>query len=75
MVREERWKLIQYRAAGSNNTQLFDLAHDPDELQNLAQDDRFTSERERLEKLMLWARREFGDPVDFDKPVAASSKP
>jgi arylsulfatase A-like enzyme len=75
MVRDERWKLIQYRAAGSNNTQLFDLANDPDELRNLAKVDRITAERERLEKLMRRARQEFGDPVDFDKPVAASSKP
>ncbi len=75
MVRDERWKLIQYRAAGSNNTQLFDLAHDPDELQNLAEDDRFTAERERLKKLMLRARQEFGDPVDFDQPVGPALKP
>jgi arylsulfatase A-like enzyme len=75
MVRDERWKLIQYRAAGGNNTQLFDLAHDPDELKNLAQVEQFAAERVRLEKLMGRARREFGDPVDFDKPVAASSKP
>jgi arylsulfatase A-like enzyme len=72
MVRDERWKLIQYRAAGGNNTQLFDLAHDPDELKNLAQVEQFAAERARLEKLMGQARREYGDPVEFDKPVAAS---
>lgn len=75
MVRDERWKLIQYRAAGSNNTQLFDLANDPDELRNLAKVDRFAADRERLETLMLRARQEFGDPVDFDKPVGPTSKP
>lgn len=75
MVRDQRWKLIQYRAAGGNNTQLFDLAHDPDELKNLAQVEQFAAERARLENLMGQARKEFGDPVDFDKPVATSSKP
>lgn len=75
MVRDERWKLIRYRAAGGNNTQLFDLVNDPDELQNLAEDDRFATERARLEKLMLRARQEYGDPVDFDTPLAAGSKP
>ncbi len=75
MVRDERWKLIQYRAAGGNYTQLFDLDRDPDELENLAQLERYQSERMRLEKLMSQAREEFGDPIDFEMPVPASSMP
>jgi arylsulfatase A-like enzyme len=35
-VRDERWKLIRYPLI--NHTQLFDLAADPDELNNLASD-------------------------------------
>ena len=74
MVRDERWKLIQYRTAGDNHTQLFDLGRDPDELENLAPLKRYEGERVRLEKLMGRARQEFGDPVDFDTPALADSK-
>ena len=65
MVRDARWKLICYNANGVRNTQLFDLASDPDELVNLADDPRRAAQRARLEGLLLKARREFGDPVDF----------
>jgi arylsulfatase A-like enzyme len=64
MIRDERWKLIRYQAAGMQNTQLFDLAHDPDELRNLAEDPRFARERTRLEGLLARTRRDFGDPVE-----------
>jgi arylsulfatase A-like enzyme len=74
MVRDERWKLIQYRTAGDNRTQLFDLGRDPDELENLAPLKRYEGERARLEKLMSRARQEFGDPIDFDTPAPADSK-
>jgi len=72
MVRDDRWKLIQYRAAGTRNVQLFDLADDPNELNNLAQVAQFAAQRVRLEKLLSRARQEYNDPVDFDKPVAAN---
>lgn len=65
MIRDERWKLLEYNAAGVRNTQLFDLANDPDELVNLAGEVKYSAERERLEKLLADARRQFGDPVDF----------
>ncbi|MGD9724690.1 MAG: sulfatase-like hydrolase/transferase [Pirellulales bacterium] len=68
MIRDERWKLIQYNAGGVKNTQLFDLAHDPDELHNLALEPAQQNERARLEKLMTEARQHYGDPVDFDAP-------
>jgi arylsulfatase A-like enzyme len=48
------------------NAQLFDLQKDPDELVNLADDPANAAERRRLEALMLQARREFADPIDFD---------
>jgi arylsulfatase A-like enzyme len=65
MIRDSRWKLIQYNASGVRNSQLFDLAHDPDEVHNLAGDPKFASERKRLEEWMTQARREFGDPIEF----------
>jgi arylsulfatase A-like enzyme len=63
MVRDERWKLIKYNAAGEKHAQLFDLRDDPD---NLAADPRFASQLARLESALTEARQEFGDPIDFD---------
>jgi arylsulfatase A-like enzyme len=74
MVRDERWKLIAYNAAGEKHAQLFDLASDPDELNNLAADSKFTAERDRLEKRMTELRKSFNDPIDFDTPRAAVSE-
>ena len=65
MVRDDRWKLIAYNAGGEGNTQLFDLANDPDEIMNLADDSKLAYQRARLEKLLVKARKQFGDPVDF----------
>lgn len=70
MVRDERWKLISYHADGVKNVQLFDLANDPDEIKNLAADPKHAEQRSRLEKLLAEARKQFGDPVDFDAPRA-----
>ena len=67
MIRDKRWKLIKYNAGGVKNAQLFDLKNDPDELNNLAIDPKHASQRARLEKLLRKARKQFGDPVDFDK--------
>jgi arylsulfatase A-like enzyme len=66
MIRDERWKLIQYNAAGVRNTQLFDLNSDPDEVHNLAADPKLAGHRARLEQLLTKARKQFGDPLDFD---------
>ena len=68
MIRDQRWKLIAYRAADGRHTQLFDLQNDPDELNNLVDDLRYAEQRKRLEQLLTKARREFADPVDFDAP-------
>jgi arylsulfatase A-like enzyme len=70
MVRDDRWKLIAYNADGVKNVQLFDLANDPDELNNLADDPEHAAERARLEALLARARQEFADPIDFDVPAA-----
>jgi arylsulfatase A-like enzyme len=63
MVRDERWKLIEYNAAGVRNTQLFDLSVDSEERRNLAHEEKFVGERRRLERLLSEARAEFGDPI------------
>jgi arylsulfatase A-like enzyme len=75
MVRDARWKLIQYNAGGVRNAQLFDLRMDPDELHNLADDPAFAAQRLRLEKMLSEAREEFDDPVDFEaaRKAGASS--
>jgi arylsulfatase A-like enzyme len=67
MVRDHRWKLLKYNASGVRNTQLFDLQSDPQELVNLAGDERYAAEQRRLETLLNKARTEFHDPVDFDR--------
>lgn len=64
MVRDDRWKLIEYETKGIRNTQLFDLAADPDETHNLAEVPRFAAERNRMVEMLLQARREFGDPIE-----------
>ena len=66
MVRDDRWKLIKYNAGGVKNVQLFDLKDDPDEVRNLAGDPGSALQRARMEKLLAAARKELGDPVDFD---------
>jgi hypothetical protein len=74
MIRDSRFKLLQYNAGGVKNSQLFDLAHDPDELVNLADDPKMSFERARLEALMLLARKQFGDPVDFQAATLPSAR-
>jgi arylsulfatase A-like enzyme len=66
MIRDERWKLIKYDVKGDRHAQLFDLAHDPYERHNLADDPTHAAERQRLEADLLKAREHYGDPSDFD---------
>lgn len=68
MIRDARWKLIEYRAGGERNTQLFDLANDPDELKNLSADPAHDGELKRLRTQLAEARKQFADPVDWDAP-------
>ena len=75
MIRDERWKLIKYNAAGEKHTQLFDLRNDADEIQSLADDPRFALELARLERWLDEARKEFGDPIDFSALNMRSSRP
>jgi arylsulfatase A-like enzyme len=66
MVRDARWKLLEYNAAGVRNTQLFDLANDADELSNLADDPQFAGRRRRLEAQLARLRREWNDPIEWE---------
>jgi arylsulfatase A-like enzyme len=75
MIRDERWKLIKYNAAGEKHTQLFDLRDDADEIRNLADDARFAPERSRLERWLEEARKQFGDPINFDAVDMRRSEP
>lgn len=61
MVCESRYKLILYPQVGRR--QLFDLAADPDELHDLADDPAHADERRRLEGLLTDWRRTEGDPL------------
>jgi arylsulfatase A-like enzyme len=74
MVRDDRYKLIQYNVRGVKNTQLFDLSRDADEVHNLADDPKLASQRARLEGLMTQARQHFGDPVDFQADTSHSTR-
>jgi arylsulfatase A-like enzyme len=62
MVRDRRWKLIEYIVGDDHHTQLFDLMTDADELNNLAEKE---SSREVLGQLRGKLRKlakEFDDP-------------
>ncbi|MCF7761341.1 MAG: sulfatase-like hydrolase/transferase [Cephaloticoccus sp.] len=48
MVKDERWKLIQYRVNGGRREQLFDLRNDPHELRDLASEPAMQTHLTRL---------------------------
>ena len=79
MVRDERWKLIEYNAGGTRNTQLFDLRNDPDELHNLAADPDCAEHLKRLRSLLVKAQKEFDDPcpsfLEQSVPDKAKAEP
>lgn len=60
-VRDERWKLIEYRVGGRETTQLFDLAADPWETKNLASEAAHAGELARLRKELAAHRKSVGD--------------
>ncbi len=65
-VRDERWKLIRYPER--NYTQLFDLAHDPMELNNLAEKSEMQAKKEQLTQLLNSWQNEVGDTVKWTAP-------
>lgn len=65
MIRSDRWKLVQYPKVGE--CQLFDLARDPDEVKNLADDPKHAETLTQLRrKLQAW-QKEVGDPLIADR--------
>ena len=74
-VRDQKWKLIRYPER--DFTQLFDLENDPEEMNNLAGDPRFESEKTKMMDLLLASQKEFGDTISLTaavlKPMAYNS--
>ena len=68
MIRDDRWKLIKFNVKGEKHSRLFDLKNDPEELHDLSADPAHAAELKRLEESLAAARKDFGDPVDFDSP-------
>jgi arylsulfatase A-like enzyme len=74
-VRDDRWKLIRYPLV--DQTQLFDLKADPDELTNLAADPAHAGEVERLTTALRGWQKQLGDPAPLkvDKPRDPTFRP
>ena len=68
-VRDDRYKLIVY--PNVNYRQLFDLADDPDELENLISDPEHTETAVRLEALLEGWQTAMGDTVPLSVPDPA----
>jgi N-acetylgalactosamine-6-sulfatase len=62
MVRDRRWKLIEYFVGAERHTQLFDLSADPDELENLADEIDAADELDRLREQLRRLGTQFEDP-------------
>lgn len=60
-VRDPQYKLIEYCVNGERHTQLFDLRHDPLEMNNLAGDANFQDTLGRLRKLLQAERVRLND--------------
>lgn len=77
MVKESRWKLIEYRPGDESRIELFDLEADPHELNNLAGDPRMSEIILRLRRKLHDWQTATGDrwmTVDFSSqplPVAS----
>ncbi len=63
MVREERFKLIEYFVRGKKTTQLFDLASDPWETTNLSSDNRYAETISRLRGELRQWQKKVDDPM------------
>jgi arylsulfatase A-like enzyme len=62
MVRDKRWKLIEYVVGNQHHTQLFDLSTDPNELVNLADKESNADVLTRLRDQLRHLAKNFGDP-------------
>jgi arylsulfatase A-like enzyme len=84
-VRDDRWKLIRYPQVGV--TQLFDLASDPHEMSNLADQPAYAAKVREMTALLEKAQKQYGDACPLsvadpedpawspDKVPAETSKP
>lgn len=63
MVRDKRWKLIEYVVGDEHHTQLFDLSRDPDEVNDLAEKAEYEEVVARLRGQLMQQARNFGDPA------------
>lgn len=63
-VRDGRWKLIEYPGIGKR--QLFDLRHDPAEVNDLAETAAGRRELARLNSLLRNEQQHWADPLRFD---------
>ena len=77
MVKEARWKLIEYHVNGESRIELFDLEADPHELTNLAGADESTQTIDRLRRKLSNWQTETGDrwmPLDLNtQPISVAS--
>ncbi|WP_343852640.1 sulfatase-like hydrolase/transferase [Algoriphagus jejuensis] len=71
-VRDDQWKLIRYPER--NYTQLFDLAHDPLELNNLAENAAQQAKKDQLSKLLKDWQKEVGDTAAWTAPKVLPMK-
>jgi hypothetical protein len=74
MVRDERWKLIEYFVGNERHTQLFDLSVDADELHNLADTAESAQILKRLRGRLRRMGAQFGDPIQA-RYAATSNSP
>ena len=61
MVKDDRFKLIEYVVDGRRTTQLYDLQNDPLEMNNLAADAEYGDRLASLREILIWYRDEWGD--------------
>jgi arylsulfatase A-like enzyme len=67
-LRTPRWKFIRYNVNGVQSRQLFDLAADPWEMKNLAEDPSLKETVNQLDLLLRMYLKQHGDPLDLTKP-------
>jgi len=65
---DDDWKLIKYNVHGKQTTQLFDLNNDPDEIVDLADDEKYAEKLENLTTLLKEWMHSLDDFCDLDKP-------
>jgi arylsulfatase A-like enzyme len=74
MVRDRRWKLIEYVVGKEHHTQLFDLNADPDEFNNLADNRDHAGVLARLREQLIKLAKSFNDPDAAVFRTAISAK-